>query len=99
MLRSGEHSGHAMADPTARKMFILTACGMPIEMQRYSCHASIMSELMLTAKSSVTGPSVHFAKILHKHIHAYCKHTLGARGSVVVKALCCKPESRGFKSR
>jgi hypothetical protein len=23
----------------------------------------------------------------------------GARGSVVVKALCCKPESRGFKSR
>jgi hypothetical protein len=24
---------------------------------------------------------------------------LGARGSVVVKALCCKPEGRGFKSR
>jgi hypothetical protein len=24
---------------------------------------------------------------------------LGARGSVVVKALCCKPECRGFKSR
>jgi hypothetical protein len=23
----------------------------------------------------------------------------GARGSVVVKALCCKPEGRGFKSR
>jgi hypothetical protein len=22
-----------------------------------------------------------------------------ARGSVVVKALCCKPEGRGFKSR
>jgi hypothetical protein len=22
----------------------------------------------------------------------------GARGSVVVKALCCKPEGRGFKS-
>jgi hypothetical protein len=25
--------------------------------------------------------------------------TGGARGSVVVKALCCKPEGRGFKSR
>jgi hypothetical protein len=25
--------------------------------------------------------------------------TPGARGSVVVKALCCKPEGRGFKSR
>jgi hypothetical protein len=24
---------------------------------------------------------------------------LGARGSVVVKALCCKPEGRGFKPR
>jgi hypothetical protein len=24
---------------------------------------------------------------------------VGARGSVVVKALCCKPEGRGFKSR
>jgi hypothetical protein len=23
----------------------------------------------------------------------------GARGIVVVKALCCKPEGRGFKSR
>jgi hypothetical protein len=23
---------------------------------------------------------------------------MGARGSVVVKALCCKPEGRGFKS-
>jgi hypothetical protein len=23
----------------------------------------------------------------------------GARGSVVVKALCCKPEGRGFKSQ
>jgi hypothetical protein len=23
----------------------------------------------------------------------------GTRGSVVVKALCCKPEGRGFKSR
>jgi hypothetical protein len=23
----------------------------------------------------------------------------GARGSEVVKALCCKPEGRGFKSR
>jgi hypothetical protein len=26
-------------------------------------------------------------------------HTSGARGSVVVKALCCKPGGRGFKSR
>jgi hypothetical protein len=24
---------------------------------------------------------------------------MGARGSVVVKALCCKPDGRGFKSR
>jgi hypothetical protein len=24
---------------------------------------------------------------------------IGARGSVVIKALCCKPEGRGFKSR
>jgi hypothetical protein len=24
---------------------------------------------------------------------------VGARGSVVVKPLCCKPEDRGFKSR
>jgi hypothetical protein len=26
-------------------------------------------------------------------------NVMGARGSVVVKALCCKPEGRGFKSR
>jgi hypothetical protein len=26
-------------------------------------------------------------------------HRNGARGSVLVKALCCKPEGRGFKSR
>jgi hypothetical protein len=25
--------------------------------------------------------------------------SVGACGSVVVKALCCKPEGRGFKSR
>jgi hypothetical protein len=34
----------------------------------------------------------------HQVFHTYI--TLpGARGSVVVKALCCKPEGRGFKSR
>jgi hypothetical protein len=29
----------------------------------------------------------------------YVYYILGARGSVVVKALCYKPESRGFDSR
>jgi hypothetical protein len=27
-----------------------------------------------------------------------CRVNRGARGSVVIKALCCKPEGRGFKS-
>jgi hypothetical protein len=29
----------------------------------------------------------------------FIKENEGARGSVVVKALCCKPEGLGFKSR
>jgi hypothetical protein len=30
---------------------------------------------------------------------SYCSHRLGARGSIVIKALCYKPESRGFETR
>jgi hypothetical protein len=38
-----------------------------------------------------------FLKVLSNlKIH---KIILGARGSVVVKALCCKPEGRGFETR
>jgi hypothetical protein len=32
-------------------------------------------------------------------LFAICTSTFGARGSVVVKALCYKPEGRGFDSR
>jgi hypothetical protein len=32
-------------------------------------------------------------------IYLKCFRNLGARGSVVVKALCYKPEDRGFETR
>jgi hypothetical protein len=32
-------------------------------------------------------------------LYAYSTLSVGARGSVVVKALCYKPEGRGFDSR
>jgi hypothetical protein len=46
------------------------------------------------------------AQCLHCHYHHLCPKFIsmnyisfmGARGSVVVKALCCKPEGHGFKS-
>jgi hypothetical protein len=41
-------------------------------------------------------PSQHNEQ-LH-NLYSY-PNVIGARGSVVVKALCCKPEGRGFKSR
>jgi hypothetical protein len=33
------------------------------------------------------------------YIYKYAKHIYGARGSVVVKALCYKPEGSGFETR
>jgi hypothetical protein len=38
--------------------------------------------------------SINNRKLVNMNIGIF-----GARGSVVVRALCCKPEGRGFKSR
>jgi hypothetical protein len=45
----------------------------------------------LSPRTDIILFSSEFASELHRSV--------GARGSVVVKALCCKPEGRGFKSR
>jgi hypothetical protein len=38
--------------------------------------------------------------IVNSHINLFMVYLMmGARGSIVVKALCCKPEGHGFKSR
>jgi hypothetical protein len=37
--------------------------------------------------------------IICKVFDLYSLEDRGARGNVVVKALCCKPEGRGFDSR
>jgi hypothetical protein len=37
--------------------------------------------------------------ITYIYIYIYMRVWVGARGSVVVKALCYKPEGRGFDSR
>jgi hypothetical protein len=34
----------------------------------------------------------------YKYLNVITEHPRGARGSVVVKALCYKPEGRGFDS-
>jgi hypothetical protein len=41
--------------------------------------------------------SCYIARMIYFLIQSL--RTAGARGSVVVKALCCKSEGRGFKSR
>jgi hypothetical protein len=45
-----------------------------------------------TAEPSIPGPSCLEVEIANAKME-------GARGSVVVKALCYKPEGRGFDSR
>jgi hypothetical protein len=37
--------------------------------------------------------------VLQSHIYSVYVFALGTRGSVVVKALCYKPEGRGFETR
>jgi hypothetical protein len=47
------------------------------------------------------GTIFHLVSCHHNHFHI-CVHSClqtGARGSVVVKALCYKPEGRGFETR
>jgi hypothetical protein len=48
---------------------------------------------------SFTDPPLFIQVTLATHIIKRGTVIKGARGSVVVKALCCKPEGRGFKSR
>jgi hypothetical protein len=48
---------------------------------------------------SRNGEILQFGVFFKSHLFAICTSTIGARGSVVVKALFYKPEGRGFDSR
>jgi hypothetical protein len=41
----------------------------------------------------------HYSKVGRIRIDCYTKPEKGTRGNVVVKALCYKPEGRGFDTR
>jgi hypothetical protein len=51
------------------------------------------------AKFRYLGTTITNQIVFQEEIKRRLNSGRGARGSAVVKALCCKPEDRGFKSR
>jgi hypothetical protein len=54
----------------------------------------LFNNVLSTKPSSSSSLSLFF----HPLLSASCTDTFGARGGVVVKALCYKPEVRGFNT-
>jgi hypothetical protein len=64
---------------------------------------TFIDSIMIRSRTSEVGVpltpiNIRYSSCVQQHIledHIFW----GALGSVVIKALCCKPEGRGFKSR
>jgi hypothetical protein len=84
-----------MTDPT-RECCVKAAHEMALS---YSCilpYAGLERSQKYMNPTIICLPGNYFAITKYMFIPSILA---GARGSVVVKALCCKPEGRGFKSR
>jgi hypothetical protein len=56
----------------------------------------LTSRYIATRRNKHTETQIDVKDFLNSILFAIYTSTLGVRGSVVVKALCYKPESRGF---